>query len=71
MTFCCVLSYLTNFVDKFPQVMKCVWRIIKAVPKWLSENSLNMDDVFVDIHDFLKSFPSAYWKNKDNDTPVR
>jgi len=52
-------------------VMKCIWRIIKALPKWLSENTLILDDIFLDVHDFLKSFPYIYWKKRHSDTPAR
>jgi hypothetical protein len=37
----------------------------------LEEDSLNLDDVLSDVHDFLKSYPSIFWKKRENDTPVR
>jgi cytoskeleton-associated protein 5 len=54
--------------------MKCIWRIIKTIPKWLADDAeqpLSLDDVLLDVHDFLRSFPSLYWKKRENDTPVR
>ncbi len=54
--------------------MKCLWRVIKTLPKWMEEegeSSVNLDDVLADVHEFLKTYPSTYWRKKDNDTPAR
>ena len=61
-------------VSLFFQVMKCLWRVIKTLPKWMEEEgdgSVNLDDVLADVHEFLKTYPSTFWRKKDNDTPVR
>ena len=32
---------------------------------------LDVDLVFSDLHDFLKTYPPSYWKKQDSDTPLR
>ena len=54
--------------------MKCLWRVIKAMPKWLEEEgdaSINLDDVLSDVHEFFKTFPSNFWRRRETDTPIR
>ncbi|GIY61295.1 cytoskeleton-associated protein 5 [Caerostris extrusa] len=34
-------------------------------------NDLNIDRILLDIHVFLKTFPSSSWKERPNDTPIR
>ncbi len=42
---------------------------------WRREKFYNVDwpqdDIFLDVHDFLKSFPYIYWKKRHSDTPAR
>ena len=60
---------LTSF-----QAMKCLWRVIKALPKWLEEESetvCNLDAVFLDVHEFFKAYPSTFWRRRDSDIPMR
>jgi len=35
------------------------------------DGSVNLDDVLADVHEFLKTYPSGFWRKRDNDTPVR
>lgn len=49
--------------------MKCLWRIIKLMPNWGEE--IDYDLVLLELHNFLKEFPSIWWKNKPVDTPLR
>jgi cytoskeleton-associated protein 5 len=53
--------------------MKCLWRVIKMTPTWLKDETdmFNLDDVLAEVHDFLKAYPSSYWKGRDSDTPIR
>lgn len=50
-------------------VMKCLWRIIKLMPNWAEE--MDYDSILLEIHNFLKKFPSTWWKTKEIDTPLR
>ncbi|XP_021935865.1 protein mini spindles isoform X2 [Zootermopsis nevadensis] len=50
-------------------VMKCLWKVVKMFPLWEAET--DFDIVLCDIHMFLKDFPSASWKKRPSDTPVR
>jgi cytoskeleton-associated protein 5 len=52
-------------------VMKCLWKVIRSLANngWMDD--LNLDLVLADLHDFLKAYPSSYWKTQDSDTPVR
>ena len=34
-------------------------------------NDLNLDKILLDTHLFLKEFPSASWKSRPNDLPLR
>ncbi|PNF34800.1 hypothetical protein B7P43_G03732 [Cryptotermes secundus] len=50
-------------------VMKCLWKVVKLFPGWEAE--IDFDMVLYDIHLFLKDFPSASWKKRPSDTPLR
>ncbi|XP_072383442.1 protein mini spindles [Diabrotica undecimpunctata] len=50
-------------------VMKCLWRVIKLMPQW--GDTIDYDSVLLEVHNFLKKFPSSWWKNKEVDTPLR
>ncbi|XP_044257889.1 protein mini spindles [Tribolium madens] len=50
-------------------VMKCLWRVIKLMPDWGEE--VDYDLVLLEVHNFLKEFPSIWWKNKPVDTTLR
>lgn len=39
------------------------------MPSWGDE--IDYDSVLCEIHNFLKSFPSTWWKAKEVDTPLR
>jgi cytoskeleton-associated protein 5 len=50
-------------------VMKCLWRVIKLMPNWGED--VDYDSVLFEVHNFLKEFPSTWWKNKPMDTALR
>ena len=51
-------------------VMKCLWKVIRSLPNgWMED--LNVDLVLSDLHEFLKKYPTSYWKTQESDTPVR
>jgi len=54
-------------------VMKCMWKIIRLLPQWMEDDvgPLDVDLVLSDLHDFLKTYPQAYWKRQESDTPLR
>merc|ERR1719510_2171268 len=37
----------------------------------MESNKLNIDLLLADLHEFLKAYPSAYWKKQEIDTPMR
>lgn len=50
-------------------IMKCVWKMVRMLPDII--NDLNLDKILLDTHLFLKEFPSASWKSRPNDLPLR
>ncbi len=63
-----------NNNPKFVEIaMKCIWKIIRLLPIWMDEiqHPVDADVVLADLHDFLKTYPSSYWKKQDSDTPLR
>ena len=62
----------TSLSPKFVElVMKCLWKVIRQLPKWMESNKLNLDLLLADLHEFLKAYPSSYWKRQESDTPMR
>ncbi|XP_015926242.1 cytoskeleton-associated protein 5 [Parasteatoda tepidariorum] len=60
----------SNVSDRFTDlVMKCLWKMIRTIPQVI--NDLNIDRILLDVHVFLKAFPSSSWKEKQYDTPIR
>ena len=70
-----MVRLLHNYVSSEQQfkyielVMKCLWRIIKCLPGWATD--IDCDYVLLDVHYFLKEYPSSWWRTKDVDTPLR
>ncbi|XP_055925543.1 cytoskeleton-associated protein 5-like isoform X1 [Argiope bruennichi] len=59
-----------NVSERFTDlIMKCLWKMIRMIR--LIINDLNIDRILLDIHVFLKTFPSSSWKERPNDTPIR
>ncbi|XP_038047612.1 cytoskeleton-associated protein 5-like [Patiria miniata] len=55
---------------KFVQlVMKCLWRMVRMMPNII--DTLKVDRVLLDLHQFLKAFPSHSWRDRPSDTPLR
>lgn len=50
-------------------VMKSIWRVLKLMPGW--SNQIDYDSVLLEIHFFLKEFPTTWWKSRESDTPLR
>ncbi|XP_076762978.1 msps cytoskeleton-associated protein 5 [Xylocopa sonorina] len=50
-------------------VMKCLWKIVKAIPNWAAD--LDYDTILLEVHRFLKDYPSVWWKKQKSDTPLR
>lgn len=60
---------MDNFGRQTELVMKCLWRVIKQMPSWGEE--IDYDLILLEVHNFLKEFPSTWWRNKPADTAVR
>lgn len=45
-------------------VMKCTWKLIKAIPQMLQEQLLDIPPLLLDIHDFLMRTPPLEWKRR-------
>ncbi|KFM68160.1 Cytoskeleton-associated protein 5, partial [Stegodyphus mimosarum] len=59
-----------NVSDRFTDlVMKCLWKMIRLIRHVI--NDLNIDRIVLDIHVFLKTYPSSTWKERRDDTPIR
>ena len=58
-------------------VMKCTWKLIKAIPQMLQESSLDIASLLHNIHDFLLATPPLEWKRRSSisipqaDMPLR
>nr|XP_054761945.1 cytoskeleton-associated protein 5-like isoform X1 [Lytechinus pictus] len=50
-------------------IMKCLWRLVRTMPNIINE--LNIDRILLDLHQFLKAFPSSVWRDQPSDTPLR
>lgn len=50
-------------------IMKCLWRLVRTMPNIINE--LNVDRILLDLHQFLKAFPSSVWRDQPSDTPLR
>uniref|UniRef100_T1JI26 TOG domain-containing protein n=1 Tax=Strigamia maritima TaxID=126957 RepID=T1JI26_STRMM len=56
--------------SKFTElVMKCMWKMLRMVPNIIDD--LNLDKILLELHIFLKAYPSAQWKDRSSDTPLR
>ncbi|KAA3678847.1 cytoskeleton-associated protein 5 [Paragonimus westermani] len=59
-----------HFTHRFTQsIMKSIWRITKGMDSTV--NNYAFDVILLDCHDFLKAFPSASWKTRKSDVPLR
>lgn len=50
-------------------VMKCLWRMIRFLPRTI--NSINLDRILLDVHNFMKVFPKEKLKQLKSDVPHR
>lgn len=50
-------------------VMKCLWKVVKTIPDWAAD--LDYDTILLEVHRFLKDYPSVWWKKRKYDTPLR
>ncbi|XP_055365710.1 cytoskeleton-associated protein 5 isoform X1 [Betta splendens] len=50
-------------------VMKCLWRMTRSLPETI--NSINLDRILLDIHNFMKVFPKEKLKQLKSDVPHR
>ncbi|XP_043494005.1 protein mini spindles isoform X2 [Polistes fuscatus] len=75
-TIICVLIELlhacaeSNVPPKYEElVMKCLWKIVKTFPNWAAD--LDYDIILLEVHRFLKDYPTTWWKKRCSDTPLR
>uniref|UniRef100_A0A8C8RUY7 TOG domain-containing protein n=1 Tax=Pelusios castaneus TaxID=367368 RepID=A0A8C8RUY7_9SAUR len=55
---------------KFPElVAKCLWRITQLLPRTIS--TINLDQILLDIHLFMKAIPQEKLKNCPSQFPLR
>ncbi|XP_035011741.2 cytoskeleton-associated protein 5 isoform X3 [Hippoglossus stenolepis] len=50
-------------------VMKCLWRMTRHLPETI--DSINLDRILLDVHNFMKVFPKEKLKQLKNDVPHR
>lgn len=68
-----------SFQEKFIElVMKCIWKITKMIPAFIDSKVLIVEDLLLNIHEFLVTAPPNYWKarsitstQKQSDLPLR
>ncbi|XP_070169213.1 protein mini spindles isoform X2 [Polyergus mexicanus] len=75
-TIICVLIKLlhscaeSNVPSKYEElVMKCLWKIVKTMSNWAAD--LDYDTILLEVHRFLKDYPTTWWKKRKSDTPLR
>ncbi|XP_071653178.1 protein mini spindles-like isoform X2 [Temnothorax longispinosus] len=75
-TIICVLIKLlhscaeSNVPSKYEKlVMKCFWKIVKTMSNWTAD--LDYDTILLEVHRFLKDYPTTWWKKRKSDTPLR
>ncbi|KAK3562246.1 hypothetical protein QTP86_032583 [Hemibagrus guttatus] len=56
-------------MEFYEMVMKCHWRMIKLLPEKIE--SLYLDQILLDIHNFMKAFPKELLKQKPHDMAHR
>lgn len=49
--------------------MQCLWRMIRFLPQTI--NSINLDRILLDVHNFMKVFPKEKLKQLKSDVPHR
>ncbi|KAK7077046.1 hypothetical protein SK128_006637 [Halocaridina rubra] len=50
-------------------VMKCNWKVIRILPS--RSNDLDLDQILLDVHNFLIAYPLSSWSDRPSDTPLR
>ncbi|KAK4303692.1 hypothetical protein Pmani_024319 [Petrolisthes manimaculis] len=56
--------------SKFTElVMKCNWKVIRILEKRNSD--LDLDQILLDVHNFLVAYPVNSWSERQSDTPLR
>ncbi|XP_066556633.1 cytoskeleton-associated protein 5 isoform X2 [Amia ocellicauda] len=50
-------------------IMKCLWRMIRLLPETI--NSINLDRILLDVHNFMKIFPKEKLKQLKSEVPHR
>ncbi|KAG0714752.1 Cytoskeleton-associated protein 5 [Chionoecetes opilio] len=50
-------------------VMKCNWKAIRILPS--RTNDLDLDQILLDVHNFLVTYPVSSWSERPSDTPLR
>lgn len=48
---------------------QCLWRMIRFLPQTI--NSINLDRILLDVHNFMKVFPKEKLKQLKSDVPHR
>ena len=49
-------------------VMKCIWKITKVIPQYISDGKLDTESLLVCVDEFLNEAPPSYWKRKVQET---
>ncbi|XP_012235678.1 protein mini spindles isoform X2 [Linepithema humile] len=75
-TIICVLIKLlhscaeSNVPSKYEElVMKCLWKIVKTMSNCSTD--LDYDAILLEVHRFLKDYPTTWWKKRKSDIPLR
>ncbi|XP_076233452.1 msps cytoskeleton-associated protein 5 isoform X2 [Calliopsis andreniformis] len=71
---CALIKLLHGCAESAPSkyeelVMKCLWKIVRMIPNWAAD--LDYDSILLEIHRFLKDYPTVWWKKRKSDMPLR
>ncbi|XP_076663727.1 msps cytoskeleton-associated protein 5 isoform X2 [Andrena cerasifolii] len=73
-TICALIKLLHDCAESAPSkyeelVMKCLWKIVRIIHNWAAD--LDYDAILLEVHRFLKDYPSVWWKKRKSDIPLR
>lgn len=60
---------LSKVFESYPLCLQCLWRMIRFLPETI--NSINLDRILLDVHNFMKVFPKEKLKQLKSDVPHR
>ncbi len=69
MTYLAIFFFSSSLINTSLYPMQCLWRMIRFLPQTI--NSINLDRILLDVHNFMKVFPKEKLKQLKSDIPHR